>query len=71
MRYIIGIDTGGTYTDAMILDAQSRDVLATAKAVTTRGDLVIGVNNALTRSWRVSALTSSAPVLSVYRSPRR
>jgi N-methylhydantoinase A/oxoprolinase/acetone carboxylase beta subunit len=46
-RYAIGIDTGGTYTDAAIIDAAARRVVATAKALTTRGDLAVGVGEAL------------------------
>ncbi|WP_293864282.1 hydantoinase/oxoprolinase family protein [uncultured Alsobacter sp.] len=44
---VIGIDTGGTYTDAVIVDAAARQVLSSAKALTTRGDLSIGVAEAL------------------------
>jgi N-methylhydantoinase A/oxoprolinase/acetone carboxylase beta subunit len=43
----IGIDTGGTYTDAVIVDAHTHEVIAAAKALTTRGSLEIGVSNAL------------------------
>jgi N-methylhydantoinase A/oxoprolinase/acetone carboxylase beta subunit len=46
-RYAIGIDTGGTYTDAALIDAGARTVLAKAKALTTKGDLSIGVTEAL------------------------
>jgi N-methylhydantoinase A/oxoprolinase/acetone carboxylase beta subunit len=46
-NFNIGIDTGGTYTDAVIVDAQSHEVIATAKSLTTRGNLEIGVTNAL------------------------
>ena len=46
-KYSIGIDTGGTYTDAVIVNARSHRVLASAKALTTKGDLAIGVGNAL------------------------
>ena len=45
--YAIGIDTGGTYTDAVIIDLASRAVRAQAKALTTRGDLAVGVAEAL------------------------
>ena len=44
---LLGVDTGGTYTDAVLLDAATREVRASAKALTTRGDLSIGVSNAL------------------------
>ena len=48
--YLIGVDTGGTYTDAAVLDAASHKVLASAKALTTRGDLAIGVSEAIERA---------------------
>ncbi|HEY6924220.1 MAG TPA: hydantoinase/oxoprolinase family protein [Steroidobacteraceae bacterium] len=41
----IGLDTGGTYTDAVALDA-SRRVIATAKALTTHWDLSVGLGGA-------------------------
>jgi len=46
-HFNIGIDTGGTYTDAVIVNTQTHDTLASAKALTTRGELEIGVSNAL------------------------
>ena len=45
--YTIGIDTGGTYTDAVIVDTSQTHIIATAKALTTKGDLSIGVTRAL------------------------
>ena len=44
----IGIDTGGTFTDAVLLDLDRAEVLVTAKA-RTRADLSIGVGEALDR----------------------
>lgn len=41
--YVIGIDTGGTYTDGVLLDYRSRRVMASAKTLTTREDLTIGI----------------------------
>jgi len=38
-RTVIGIDTGGTYTDAVLLDLLDRKILAWAKVRTTRQDL--------------------------------
>jgi N-methylhydantoinase A/oxoprolinase/acetone carboxylase beta subunit len=43
---LLGIDTGGTYTDAVLLDDQS-GVIASAKALTTKHDLSIGIRNTL------------------------
>lgn len=48
--YLIGVDTGGTYTDAAIIEAQGHRVVASAKAITTKGDLAIGVMEAITQA---------------------
>lgn len=37
--YLLGIDTGGTYTDGVLLDEKTRQVVASAKTLTTRHDL--------------------------------
>ena len=42
MAYLLGVDTGGTYTDAVILDEGGDRVIASAKALTTRPDLRSG-----------------------------
>ena len=47
MKLGIGIDTGGTYTDAVIYDFNERKILGSAKALTTKEDLSIGIGNAL------------------------
>ena len=47
MSLVIGLDTGGTYTDAALLDAANGRVLATGKALTTREDLSIGLGGAI------------------------
>ena len=53
-KYIIGIDTGGTYTDAVLLDETSKAVLATAKEPTTHHKLALStakvLNTLLTKS---------------------
>ena len=47
-RLAIGIDTGGTYTDAVVTAAKGGEVISTAKALTTPDDLAVGVAEALT-----------------------
>jgi N-methylhydantoinase A/oxoprolinase/acetone carboxylase beta subunit len=42
----IGLDTGGTFTDAVALDAERR-VIASAKALTTHWDLSVGLGEAI------------------------
>ena len=46
-EYVIGIDTGGTYTDGVLLDRRSRKVVAFSKTLTTRDNLTRGINKAL------------------------
>jgi len=43
----LGIDTGGTYTDAALVDHGTGRVLFMAKALTTRIDLSIGIGQAI------------------------
>lgn len=43
----LGIDTGGTYTDAVIYDYAAQMVLASAKALTTKEDLSVGIGMAI------------------------
>jgi len=43
MSLRLGIDTGGTYTDAVLLEKSSRQVIAKAKSLTTRHNLVEGI----------------------------
>ena len=47
MAILLGIDTGGTYTDAVLFDEESGTVVAAAKALTTRHDLAIGIADAV------------------------
>jgi N-methylhydantoinase A/oxoprolinase/acetone carboxylase beta subunit len=42
----LGLDTGGTYTDAVLFDP-AKGVLATAKSLTTKHDLSIGLKGAM------------------------
>ncbi|MDQ1329285.1 MAG: Hydantoinase/oxoprolinase family protein, partial [Candidatus Poribacteria bacterium] len=47
MHLGLGIDTGGTYTDSVIIDFDSGKIIAKAKALTTRYDLTIGIANSI------------------------
>ena len=49
MSLVIGLDTGGTYTDAALLDVADGRVLTTGKALTTHEDLSIGLGSAIAR----------------------
>jgi N-methylhydantoinase A/oxoprolinase/acetone carboxylase beta subunit len=49
VRLGLGIDAGGTYTDTVLYDFANRQVLAKAKALTTKWDLGVGIDEALSR----------------------
>lgn len=44
---VLGIDTGGTYTDGVLLDYHSRKVLAAHKSLTTKRDFSIGIEQVI------------------------
>ncbi|MBF0468287.1 MAG: DUF1638 domain-containing protein, partial [Desulfamplus sp.] len=47
IRYGLGIDAGGTYTDAVIYDLKKREIIHKNKALTTKWDFSVGIDNAL------------------------
>ena len=47
MQIGLGFDTGGTYTDAVLMDMSTNEVLQKSKALTTRDDLSVGISNTL------------------------
>jgi N-methylhydantoinase A/oxoprolinase/acetone carboxylase beta subunit len=62
----LGIDAGGTYTDCVLYDLGARRLLAKAKALTTRHDLMVGINEGLDRldipdpsAVRIAALSTT------------
>lgn len=47
MSYVLSIDAGGTYTDGVLLDRASKNVLVKAKVPTTHGNLITGIRNCM------------------------
>ncbi len=47
MEYILGIDTGGTYTDSVIICEQDRHIVAKAKVFTTHDELSDGIRSCI------------------------
>ncbi|MDO5548774.1 MAG: hydantoinase/oxoprolinase family protein [Eubacteriales bacterium] len=45
--WILGIDTGGTYTDGVIIDRETKEIHCEAKALTTPEQLSIGIENCI------------------------
>lgn len=48
MALLLGIDTGGTYTDAVLYDEET-GVVASAKSLTTRHDYSVGIGQSVSR----------------------
>jgi len=63
MPVLLGIDTGGTYTDAVLYDEQSGGVVAAAKALTTRHDLAVGIHGAARSVLEGSGVSPAAIAL--------
>lgn len=63
MSYLLGVDTGGTYTDAVVLHEAADRVIASAKALTSRPDLSEGVGSAIDAAIAAAAIPSSEVVL--------
>lgn len=57
MAIFLGVDTGGTFTDAVLLDDSAERVVASAKALTSRPDLATGIGGA------IDAVLAQAPDL--------
>ncbi len=47
MSLRLGIDTGGTYTDAVLVDGATQLVLEKSKSLTTRHDLIVGIGESI------------------------
>ena len=60
MGYLLGVDTGGTYTDAAVLDGDATRVLAKAKALTSRPDLATGVAGAIDAAIAAAGIAPEA-----------
>lgn len=58
MALLLGVDTGGTYTDAVLIEDDDR-VVASAKALTTRHDLAVGVGAAIDAVMSESGASSA------------
>lgn len=54
--YSIGIDTGGTYTDAVVVAIADNTVLATAKSPTTHHNLSLGISLCLQQIFKESKI---------------
>ena len=47
MAIVLGIDTGGTFTDSVIVNTETKEILCKAKALTTKDDLTRGIRNSI------------------------
>lgn len=47
MSFILGMDTGGTYTDGVIVTSSGREIVCKSKTLTTKEDLTIGIKHCI------------------------
>lgn len=47
MSYVLGLDTGGTYTDGALIDVRTERIVAKAKVFTTKHDLKTGIGKCI------------------------
>lgn len=57
MTVFLGVDTGGTYTDAVVLDIDGDAVIGKAKSLTTRSDLSLGIGRAVDAAMEAAKVT--------------
>jgi N-methylhydantoinase A/oxoprolinase/acetone carboxylase beta subunit len=58
MAYFLGVDTGGTYTDAVIVDEAADRVIGKAKSLTTRPDLQRGIGGAVDAALAAAGISA-------------
>jgi N-methylhydantoinase A/oxoprolinase/acetone carboxylase beta subunit len=63
MAYFLGVDTGGTYTDAVIVDEAADRVIGKAKSLTTRADLALGIGRAVDAALAQSGVAAAEVAL--------
>ena len=61
MTLVIGLDPGGPYTDAALLDTAKGTIVATAKALTTRDNLADGLGAARGAAARAARTPAGTP----------
>ena len=64
MKNILGLDTGGTFTDAAIINAEDLSVIRASKSLTTKQDLSIGVGNAMRIALGIEAPSDTLSYIS-------
>ena len=62
MAVMLGVDTGGTYTDAVLIK-NDVEVIASSKSLTTRFNLAIGVGNAVSSVLKESGVSAKDIVM--------
>lgn len=63
MAILLGVDTGGTFTDAVVYDEGASRILGKAKALTTHRDLASGVAEAVDGALTVAQVPARAIAL--------
>ena len=65
MTVVLGIDTGGTYTDAVLVNYENGKILSSAKSLTTHQDLSIGIHAAVSSVLTIKRKTIAPQKISL------
>ena len=65
MTVVLGIDTGGTYTDAVLVNYENGKILSSAKSLTTHQDLSMGIHTAVSSVLTIRRKTISPQKISL------
>lgn len=58
MALVLGIDTGGTYTDSVIMDSDTGKIISGEKALTTKDNLQEGIRASIMKHSDISGIKS-------------
>ncbi len=58
MALVLGIDTGGTYTDSVIMDSDTGQIISGEKALTTKDNLQEGIRASIMKHSEISEIKS-------------
>ncbi len=64
MHIALGIDTGSTYTDAVLVNQTNGETLAATKSLTTHRNLAVGIEQAIAGVFAPAALLNGGASIS-------
>ena len=63
MSLILGFDAGGTFTDSVVFNTETKKIISSGKALTTNFDLSQGIKKSLNMLEKANNLRSNDPYI--------